>query len=229
MASVVRKTKRPDKYTLYSITCLTNNKVYIGVCLYYIQRRHKHLYELRNCKHANSYLQEDFNIHGESAFVFDIIGEYHSQYEALRVEKYYTNYVFCLNKDICYNIISGGQDVASQIRNLYKIKLQNDPDALSKLKERFSKLHKGRAISDETKEKLRVSHIGKKASEETKAKLKKQRAGSGNSRAKKVVDISSGKVYGCLKDATTDLGLNYDTTRHRVNGRYKQKTNLKWL
>jgi hypothetical protein len=46
---------------------------------------------------------------------------------------------------------------------------------------------------------------------------------------KKVVDDCSGKKYSSIKDASNDLSIKYSTLRGFLNGRYKNKTCLKYL
>ena len=217
------------KYFLYSITCKANNKVYIGVCSWYAQRIGKHKYDLRRNSHANYFMQEDYNLFGEDSFDFDIIQSYDYKKDAEIIEKYYTDNIFGLNKDYCYNIISGGGNIAYQIRGLYKTKLENDLEFKKKISASISSRMKGVVLSNETKDKIRKSAIGRKASEETKKIFSDARKGGGNSRAKKVIDTSNNKIYSCLKDAAIDLGINYDTIRARINGYNKQKTSLQWL
>lgn len=217
------------KYFLYSITCNANGKVYIGVCSWYAQRIGKHKYDLRKNSHANSFMQEDYNLFGENSFHFDIIQRYDYKKDAEIIEKYYTDNIFGLNKDYCYNIISGGGNVAYQIRGLYKTKLENDLEFRNKISVSISNRMKGKVLSNETKDKIRKLAIGRKASDETKKIFSEARMGGGNGRAKKVIDTSNNKIYSCLKDAAIDLGVNYDTIRARINGYNKQKTSLQWL
>lgn len=233
MASLIKSKrkplKRPDYYTLYSITCLSNNRMYIGVCTWYDQRKGKHLYDLRRNKSGNINLQIDFNFYGEGNFVFDIIERYKDKNEALIIEKYYTDCIFCMDENICYNIIRGGDDVIPQIQKRFQDKIKSNPEFAKKIAERCREINTGKKLSDSTKEKIRQSHIGIKASPELKKKFSEMRKGALGSKAKKVIDNNTGKVYGCLKDATSELGFRYDTIRARINGYNKQKTYLQWL
>jgi group I intron endonuclease len=217
------------KYCLYTITCLVNNKVYVGVASWYQQRVCKHKFDLRNGIHLNCYLQQDYNLYGEKSMVYDIVNTYSNRHEAMIIEKYYTDVIFGLNKDYCYNILSGGENVQEQITIRQNEKLISDIEYRNKISKIRRESQLGKEYSYESKMKMRESTLGRKASDETKEKMSKQRAGSGNSKAKKVIDSNTGKIYGCLKDATNELGLNYDMIRGRINGYNKQETNLKWL
>lgn len=221
--------KKPTQYTLYTITCLPNGKTYVGVCLWWAQRKGKHLYDLRNRGHANHYLQEDYLKYGETAFVFDVIQMYDSEMEALRIEKYYTNCIFGMNKDVCYNIINGGGNVAAQIQKIHQHKLKTDPEHRRMVSENSSRAQTGKILSNETKNKIRAAHVGRKASQQTRDKFSEMRKGGSNPKAKKVIDSNTEKIYNCLKDAAKDLGINYDVLRSRVNGYNNVKTSVKWL
>lgn len=216
------------KYTLYTITCLVNNKIYIGVCGWYPQRINKHKSDLKNGKHSNTYLQNEYNKHGESEFVYDVVGEYTSRIDAIRVEKYYIDVIFGLNKDVCFNILKGGSDVTEQIRRRYKQRLSEEPELRARVSANMSKIHKGKVLSDETKNKIRDKAIGRKASAQTKLKMGDRKRGGNNTKARKVVDTSTGKIYGCLKDAVPDFYMSYEQLRWAIKCG-EPKTTLKWL
>lgn len=58
-------------YTIYAIQCIVNKKIYIGKTMQNLKNRLKsHLTFLRNNKHSNKFLQEDFNKYGEKNFIF---------------------------------------------------------------------------------------------------------------------------------------------------------------
>lgn len=221
--------QKPDFYTLYSITCSETNKVYIGVCTWYAQRKCKHISDLCNNKHLNYYLQEDFNKYGIYKFHFDIIQRYKYKNDALIIEKYYTDVVFKLNKEYCYNILSGGADVQEQITKRQSLKLLNDEGYRSSISNIRTISQIGRKYSEESKSKMSISATGRKATDETKNKMSEMRKGSGGSKAKKVIDNETGIIYGSLKEAAESIGIKYDTVRARLNGYNNQKTNLRWL
>ena len=60
---------------IYGIQNKNNSKIYVGMTTQGIMRWTKHKSALRNQKHHVSLLQEDWNKHGEQAFVFEIIEE----------------------------------------------------------------------------------------------------------------------------------------------------------
>ena len=54
-------------------------------------------------------------------------------------------------------------------------------------------------------------------------------SGENNSRAKKVSCNITGKIYGCIKDAAEDIGVNYGTLRDYLRGKYTNKTSLRYV
>ena len=60
---------------IYGIQNKNNSKIYVGMTTRGITRWVQHKSALRNQKHHISSLQEDWNKHGEQAFVFEIIEE----------------------------------------------------------------------------------------------------------------------------------------------------------
>ena len=59
---------------VYQIRNATNNKIYIGSTTNYKQRIHCHWLDLKNNRHANKGLQDDFNAGHE--FVVEILKKY---------------------------------------------------------------------------------------------------------------------------------------------------------
>lgn len=59
--------------SIYQITNKVNNKRYIGSAKNFLNRKNKHLYELRKNNHKNIYLQNSYNKYGEDKFEFKII------------------------------------------------------------------------------------------------------------------------------------------------------------
>lgn len=95
------------KYTIYTITCKNNGKIYYGRSQEYEKRTRAHLNMLRSNTHNNLYMQEDFNNYGESSFIFEIIHEYDNIQKSIEIEQQYIDE----NIGIGYNIggsICGG-------------------------------------------------------------------------------------------------------------------------
>jgi group I intron endonuclease len=77
---------------LYKITCLKNNKIYIGESSNVLSRLGKHVYALENNQHDCIELQNDFNKFGKIVFKFEAL-ELNNKYlnESVRKlkEKFY--------------------------------------------------------------------------------------------------------------------------------------------
>ena len=68
-------------------------------------------------------------------------------------------------------------------------------------RKKLSEIFKGREFSDETRKKLSVANTGKHHSEETKCKLRELNIGSKSPKAKRVICIETGEIFGCVEDA----------------------------
>lgn len=60
---------------IYTITCTSNGKVYVGSAVDYAARRRLHLHHLRKGVHHSKKLQRAFCKHGEGAFLFSLVVE----------------------------------------------------------------------------------------------------------------------------------------------------------
>jgi group I intron endonuclease len=58
---------------IYAITCLTNNKVYVGSAVSFRGRLKSHLSALRHGKHHSEYLQNCWTKYGEENFSFEVL------------------------------------------------------------------------------------------------------------------------------------------------------------
>lgn len=58
---------------IYSITCLANNKLYIGKSTSIKRRWKAHRNQLNQKKHCNSHLQNAWNLYGKEYFIFEIV------------------------------------------------------------------------------------------------------------------------------------------------------------
>ena len=89
--------------TIYSIRCLTNNKIYIGQTTNITSRFKNHKSELKRHMHCNKYLQNDYDKYGLSNFEFCEIEECEDDV-ALTRETYYMNLYGGTNSEFLYNV-----------------------------------------------------------------------------------------------------------------------------
>jgi group I intron endonuclease len=88
---------------IYQIKNIVNKKAYIGSSSNVTLRWNQHLENLNYNIHENYKLQEDFNKHGISAFVFSILEIVKNKKELFRKEQ---NWIDSINVEENYNILS---------------------------------------------------------------------------------------------------------------------------
>jgi group I intron endonuclease len=71
---------------IYTITNRINGKRYVGSAIDITERVKTHKRELRAGRHVNKGLQHDWKLHGEEAFLFEVVRE--SEYEELWDDEY---------------------------------------------------------------------------------------------------------------------------------------------
>ena len=126
---------------IYKISCLINNKIYIGQTINFINRKRSHICALKHNRADNRLLQKDYNLYGLNNFKFEIIEECKKE-DLLCRETYWIKYY-------------GGK----YNNNLYNLK---DLNGCSRdLIDYFKQIHKSRPVTSETKQKLRILNLGK--------------------------------------------------------------------
>lgn len=76
---------------VYTITCLANNKVYVGsTTRLFSQRWGDHKVMLNHNKHTNIHLQRAWNKYGAKAFVFEVLDVYDKEF-LLSAEQFWMN------------------------------------------------------------------------------------------------------------------------------------------
>lgn len=157
---------------IYYIKNKNDDKMYIGVTLGRLSKRFRHhLWELRNNRHSNGYLQNAYNLNGEDNFEFGYL-EKDIQEELLNeVEMQYIKLHSVTDRSKGYNILEGG---------LRKTHSQETRDKIAKTHKegiasgRIKKVWLGKTHSEETKALISISSSRKgikKCSEESKVKI----------------------------------------------------------
>jgi hypothetical protein len=70
---------------------------------------------------------------------------------------------------------------------------------------------------------------GKFHTEESKIKMTKAQLRGKSHRAKKVIDLSTGTVYDCIKSAADATGINSHYLSQKLRGLYENKTTFRLL
>lgn len=140
---------------IYKITCLINQKVYIGQSILLNKRLNSHFSHLKRGVHHNAHLQNAFNKYGEENFVIEILTKCNEE-ELDNLERYFISIYNSMNKNFGFNLMNGGQDSRRYFTQ--------------EVKDKMSKSNKGRIFSDEHKKHISLSQKGKTISAESIAK-----------------------------------------------------------
>jgi hypothetical protein len=74
-------------------------------------------------------------------------------------------------------------------------------------------------ISVEAKHLLSERRKGRKHHQSTKSKMSEAQSRGKHSQAKKVIDLSNGVIYDCIKDAAESYGIGYHNLKDKLSGR----------
>lgn len=151
---------------IYKISCLINNKVYIGSSFDIGKRIQTHFKKLRKNKHINPHLQNAYNLYGENNFEWKIL-EICDVDKLLDVEQYWMDKTKCYDRNIGFN-------------NCLKADRPFGYKHTDENKQLMSKLKKGKKTSPETIYKISQSNKGKKRTKEQKEKMSKLKIGNKN-------------------------------------------------
>lgn len=150
----------PHTSGVYKITCMSNNKVYVGSSIDMFQRTKGHVALLRYNKHCNKHLQFAWNKYGESAFRFDVIELVLSFCVQFR-EQYWINKLKASNhrKGFNMNPIASGAHYATL-----------------ETREKIGNASKERVFTQQHRARIAASNSGRRRSDESKAKIRNARA-----------------------------------------------------
>jgi len=153
---------------IYKITCLVNNKVYIGQSKDIIRRLSHHKTLLKHNKHSNEHLQSAHNKYGLDNFTFETLEECIEDDIDLR-EVYWINIHNSTDRTVGFNIQVGGCITKSH-SDESKIKMSHS--------------HMGKKLLEETKTKIGNANkgennilYGKHLSDEVRYKISQSKKG----------------------------------------------------
>jgi len=150
---------------VYSLVCLTNNRVYVGSSIDYQKRGRRHLSELKNNKHKNIHLQNAYNKYGREAFVFSLIEEVLDKALLIEKEQYYID-LLLPKFNIC-KVASSSLGVKRREATKEKVRAANlglvHPEWRNKIKSeaqgKGNHWTKKKSFSSESKQKMSETHL----------------------------------------------------------------------
>lgn len=165
-----------NKSGIYKITCLVNNKIYVGSAVNLSKRKNDHFETLSKNIHKNRHLQNAFKKHGNDNFVFEILEIVEDKKELIVREQYWIDKTKCFDNKIGFNIC---QLAGSALGVKHSEATRKKRSLLNK----GNKFNLGKKASEETLQKLSAAQKGNKSSvgrvltEETKNKISKSNKG----------------------------------------------------
>ena len=202
---------------VYEIKNLINGKRYVGSSVNLLSRKFEHFKSLKNNSHHSDHLQKAYNRYGQNNFLFVVI-EYINDVNVLRIrEQYWIDKLNVCNSKFGYNIALKATAPMFGRKHSEETKL------------RLSKIRKGRKFTEEHKQKISNKLKGRKRPKEVCQKLSLIRKskplsilqrrhldrinanqrGENNPNAKKVVCLQTRKIYGSIRTASMETGLDY--------------------
>lgn len=187
---------------IYKITNTINGKIYIGQTTKTLEERLK--YHKRDSQRLDTFFYRAIKKYGWENFKAEIIDDSANTKEELdALEQYYIKKYNCFdNPNVGYNTQSGGHSFKMTKeecqRRSERAKGENNP--------MYGKpgTWLGKKFTEEHKKHLSESLSGKPRPSTT---------GSLNPAAKKIVNITTGEVFGCIKDAAEKYKVSVESIR----------------
>lgn len=183
---------------------------YYGGSINLKQRKKSHFGSLKRGKHENFILLRLYSKYGLPNFT---VLEYCDKSQVDIIEQRYLDYTKGdkNNVNICPTVTGAGRIVKQETRD------------------KMSKSASNRVISNETRARMSESQKGEKnhrygkpLPQARKDEMSKKNKGGNSSSAKRVIDLTNGKVYDCAKDVLQDFSIKYSTLAAKLNGRRKK-------
>ena len=206
----------PEVSGIYQIVNNTTEKRYVGYASNIRQRLKGHVSDLSLKKHANNYLQKAWDKHGQNDFTFLVIEECCKESLCLK-EDYWVKILKTTNEYYGYNIKPTDPEgkAGQSLETIEKLKIANKGKTPSAL---CLQRRKETQTSKEGKQRIWDS---RKHIDYTKLHREK--------RGRKVIDNTTGKIYGSLAEVCELIGMTKGSLSRILLGKRKNKTNLQYL
>lgn len=211
---------------IYKVTNLINNKIYIGQTTRSFNRRkiehinqalHPETYKRKPCRYFHAALVK----YGLENFKWEILFECKTKEELNNKEIYLIKEFNSYGKN-GYNLSIGGDSNAGYKHSIETRERMKKHKHTKESKEKLSKSHSGKKLSQITKDKLRIINTGIKKSQEQREKAKIYLKGKGV----KKVKCSNGIIYNSITEAATLLNLHISKISNVCKGKRKHTGGL---
>lgn len=222
------------------------DRFYIGSAVNCAARRRQHFSDLRLNKHCNNRLQGHVNKYGIEDLIFNVVEEVGDKKNLISREQYFID---TLNPSFNLAKKAGsmlGFKHSSKTIEVLRLKSTGQKRALGHKKSNEAKVKQSNAMKGhshnfgvkrseksrmEASKRMKLKCNGKTFYEPTDEKRKEMSAkisGDNSSSAVKVIDVNTGIIYGSIKSASNDTGLDYALLCTRLNRGSKVST-LKYI
>lgn len=229
-----------NKYIIYRISCLMNQKVYIGQTIRKLTARYKR--DLNN--HHNQKLKDDLKKYGANTFIIEEIDSVTDGYEAGELEKWYIKFYKATDNRYGYNISPGigiqSEETKMKISLATKGRLPANTGKPSseETKRKISEGNKNKIVSDETKKRISDSHLGNKYSFGIKRSMETRKKQSLSAKGRKMSEETKRKLSEIKKQTNNPLRgksrsedikkkISFSKIGHLVSEETKRKISLK--
>lgn len=149
--------------TIYKITNIETNKIYIGKTVKPIEKRFlEHLKTARRPRTYTSYLYNAINSYGDDKFIIEAVEECEDEQSLDKREKYWIGFLHSQDPGIGYNIQEGGEGGAVRSKEfvpsskmLASLERGRHLPSSFKHKQQLAERRRGCTVSQETRDKLR--------------------------------------------------------------------------
>lgn len=198
---------------IYKISNKQNNRIYIGSTSCFKKRFKKHKNDLEMNRHANTFLQNDFNKCGTNAFLIEVIEVIKGEKEnRLKREQFFVDQFYDDRKQ-CYNLRKDVCNTRESQKNINPANRENDLRC-----QPHDEIHKQK-ISEANKEAWQDESLREQASIDANKRWKDAEYPKyqlTNEETLETIIINSSFREWCL-----ERGLNYKAMNLLVNGKVK--------